>query len=338
MKKILSIVLVCSAVFVTALILVQQPEQAYGATPPTTVPQGGTGWGGWVNGSIPIGNGTSATSLRFATSSGLTFSTSTNSLLVGTSTEYGGIGLDQIFTQGRVNTGGWNSVICDTAGATGLGGFADLSNALCAAWGFFEDSDGDWLVMLNPNGGMFTQIDINAVINNGSGLFLNTLPWLKTSANSSVMEAKVRFNPTLTTGGSYYVGLTNTNPSGTTFEAFPSGGCFFNASSTATVKADWYAVCKKPSGGSTFVDTGIASSTSITTTGNFIRFRIEMDAVSARFYIQNLSGIMTKVATITGNSIASTTALVPGVYMGSVSATARTMDISGLRFWWYDDL
>lgn len=49
-------------------------------TPPATVKQGGTGWGGWVSGTIPIGPGTGSTALRFATSSDFTFSTSTLNL------------------------------------------------------------------------------------------------------------------------------------------------------------------------------------------------------------------------------------------------------------------
>lgn len=53
---------------------------AQAATPALTVPQGGTGWGGWIAGMIPIGPGTGVAALRFATSTGFTFATSTNTL------------------------------------------------------------------------------------------------------------------------------------------------------------------------------------------------------------------------------------------------------------------
>lgn len=54
---------------------------AYAATPVSTVPTGGTGWGEFVIGTIPIGTGSSLPgSLRFATSTGFTFATSTATL------------------------------------------------------------------------------------------------------------------------------------------------------------------------------------------------------------------------------------------------------------------
>lgn len=54
---------------------------AYAATPALTVTQGGTGWGAFGLGNIPIGGGTSLPgSLRFATSTGFRFATSTQTL------------------------------------------------------------------------------------------------------------------------------------------------------------------------------------------------------------------------------------------------------------------
>lgn len=54
---------------------------AYGATPPSTVPQGGTGVGVIATGSIPYGGGSVLPgSLRIATTSGFSFATTTRSL------------------------------------------------------------------------------------------------------------------------------------------------------------------------------------------------------------------------------------------------------------------
>lgn len=59
----------------------QSPTVLFGNTPASTIQQGGTGWNNFALGTIPIGGGLGA--LRFATSSLLTFATTTNTLSVG---------------------------------------------------------------------------------------------------------------------------------------------------------------------------------------------------------------------------------------------------------------
>lgn len=107
-------------------------EDARAATPPATVPQGGTGYGSFSAGAIPIGAGFSLPgSLRLATSSNFTFATSTGILTTDSLTVTG-----NSTTSGKtVNANG--SVLTTTATYTvstssNTGDFTSITDALAA--------------------------------------------------------------------------------------------------------------------------------------------------------------------------------------------------------------
>jgi hypothetical protein len=146
------------------------------------------------------------------------------------------------------------------------------------------------------------------------------------------METAFRFRNNATT--SAYIGFTNLNPNGTTFETAPTIGCYFIASST---KSNWQALCSTSATVLTIVDTGFASTTNpVSVTSPFYRFRIELDNTTANFYIQaSTTGEMKQVARIT-TTYPNTTQLNPGIHLGRVgtAGTNSAINFFDLRVWW----
>lgn len=122
---------------------------------------------------------------------------------------------------------------------------------------------------------------------------------------------------------------------GTMVVTIPSSGCYFTASST---KADWIAVAA--SGGTqTNVDTGIASSTSVTSTGGFYLFRVEASYNLCSFYIQaGQNASLANVASIT-TDVPDTVGLSSNVWLTQTAGGLGTaIDFFRFRVWWRDFL
>lgn len=248
---------------------------------------------------------------------------------------YFGIGglLDQFVVQGRINTAGWLSAICDEP----IGHVQIISDGAigCAGFSFAEDSTAT-LTALTTGGQLYGELSTTAA-NDGAGIFANSnasTGWLISATSTPVMEVEARINTVQNaTTTSFYIGYFNVNDAGSTFETLPTSGCYFTASST---QADWRAVCRSASV-ETNVDTGIASSTVLTGTGGFRLFRIEMDNAGARFYMKaNQATNLVKVATIATN-VPTTVALNAGAYYARTQGTAAVnFDLFHIRLWWRD--
>jgi hypothetical protein len=266
--------------------------------------------------------------------------------VIGAVNQYGYAGgLDQLFVNGRMNTGDWSNLNCETPSALGNSSIVvDTLNA-CGPWQLQTDSaNGAALITPAGSGGAINdfgqlQSSVNGagMANNGAMLTLlapNAAGLFYPASSTPVIEALARINtPLNATSSFFYIGFSNQQTVGTAFETEPTNGCYFEASST---KANWQAVCKKSSGSFiTQVDTGIASSTSVTATGEFMRFRLEFGMTRADFYIQKSSAAMIKVASITGSPLATTTLLSPVLEVANTTGgLPKDFDFQYLRLWW----
>lgn len=256
--------------------------------------------------------------------------------------------LDQLFVNGRINTGdeeefdclGVESSISSTAAITG-----------CMQWTFGLQG---WAGNLNSsaiyasNGsGVLTSVICSAAApscNNGTQLstsggagvwFLengSNVGTIIIATTTPVMDGTVRITTPQAASSTYlYFGFDSTTRGAANFALEPTAGCYFVASSTL---ANWQAQCRTSMANTTTVDTGIASSTSNNGAGDMMELRIEADNNGARFYIANsTSGGFKKVANITTN-IPNTTVLHPNIYMADINAgNARGFEIGRLRLW-----
>lgn len=337
-----------------------------GATPSanlTLLPSGLTGvasstpWGllsvassTWANYSLPL--------LSVATSSGSDgrlfdiFATSSPSNLIGATSFLvesgaraiiGGLGplfsglgaLDQLLVNGRIyQTQGY--VSCDSmyVGAsittnTGVGPCGNITPSVSAASGP-SIAQGATNVS-GDNISMYINMTKGGGANNGAGLLTGKAPSLVSATSTPVIEITARINAVQNaTTTQHFLGffagpiLTNLNSS-------PTSGCFFAASST---QPNWQAICGTSATAQTMVNTGVASSTVVTGTGQAYRFRVQMDNTHADFFIQSTqNGALRKVASISTNYPA-TTALFGGIYYYGVTAgTPDTLDVFGWRHW-----
>lgn len=253
---------------------------------------------------------------------------------------YGGL-LDQLTVRGRINTEGWNEVACDLG--SGLGSGAATSN-LCASFQVAVAGGILTNALSNSSGGTgsgyaYAAVSMPTINVNGVGSFYEAggvsggTTWVGLATDTPVMEMNARIHsPQNSTSTSYVIGFTG-NVSSITW---PTTGCFFNASSSAST-GNWWAVAAN--GGSyTLIDTGVASSTNVTSTGGWRKFRIEADANHCAFYIQNSeSSPLAQVANITTNI--PTAGVKSHIWIANTaSTTVNAFDFNHFRLWWRDVL
>lgn len=256
-------------------------------------------------------------------------------VLIGTNNQNGiAGGLDQLYVNGRINTGDWNSIICDFALSSTGSVTATTGNTPCQGILFAESTDASYTLRNNDLGAPDSGIlNINAIPNNSGavmfgGVSSDVNPWLRSATTTSVMEVIVRWDPTTSTSTSIYIGYKqNINTI-----AAPTSGCFITASSSAAT-GNWYAISEKNGGAGTMVNTGFASST-VQGLGNYYRVRIEFSSSACNIYMQPTNGNMVLVGSFGGNTIASTTTLAPEIQVFNVTAAVAQLYIKRLRFWW----
>lgn len=251
---------------------------------------------------------------------------------------FGGL-LDQFVVRGRFNTEGMNHAFCDApVGINGLSGDAATDGQMsCGAYNFAEDGTGTLTPGATTNGGyVYGRLD-TAGAADGTGVWVSapSTGFIIAATSTPVLEVTARLSTVQNaTSSNYFIGFSNVATGGTAIDTLPTAGCFFTASST---QANWRAVCRTALATGTYEDTTFASSTVLTGTGGFRKFRIEMDATTARFYMMNgASGTLVKTNTIAHNLTTQT--LNAGVHIarpGIVGLTAP-IDFFRLRTWWAD--
>lgn len=249
--------------------------------------------------------------------------------------------MDQLVVKGRINNEDWLDAFCTAP----VGGVTEQTEGPsgCSDYSFYEDNTGAIGVEVVPSsyGTTFGSISASTALanNDGAGIFVNgpVAGWLTLSTSTPVMEVNYRLVNSNSSTTQFYIGFTNLNTTGSTFEVEPTQGCYFTASSTT---ANWRAICRTNSGSAnmTMVDTGVASSTKIGATGSFRKFRIEADSTKARFYIQNSeSAVLSLVAQIS-TTYPSTQNLNAGLHYGLISNLTSGFSFYRLRTWWRDNL
>lgn len=264
--------------------------------------------------------------------------------LIGYSEDYVNTGpLDHILADGRINTGMWEYYPCNSAeGGNGTGAdyTADSTSFVCGSWHFDEDTNANLQQTVGGTGSVSAARLWTGIANDGASLnlFHNTGMILGTS--TPVMEVVARVaNPQNATSTAIYMGFVQFTGgvNGSQYEVTPASGCYFTASST---RANWAAVCGSSST-YTVVDTGVASSTSLSASGSFYKFRIET-GTTVRFYIASTTAPYTKVAEISTNvpnsSAVSVTPLLAHTRQSATagfntSATSPGLDFVHVRVW-----
>jgi hypothetical protein len=227
---------------------------------------------------------------------------------------------------------GWATVDCPAIGMAGIAVVADGVFTPCGALTYAEDGTGPTTavgVALN-DGGMYTNFSASTAANDGGGLFIGNLSWMKPATNTPIIDVTLSVGAGATST-SYFIGYTSTNPGGTTFEVQPTAGCFLTASTT---RANWILVSRTSASAHTETDTGIASSTVLNAaTGAYRRFIVMNDATSCTAYIQPTWNDPIRMVARHTTNISTTTTLSFGVYgmrstasVGSTAASFRITD------------
>ena len=286
----------------------------------------------------------------FATSSVLTATTSaatgiTDSgvrMVIGYDSVYNGNGVrDQLQVNGRINTGQWRYYECTNAMGSLTSDTAAGVSTCGMNWAFQIDTAGG-LGITVTDGIAVSSICLGSATCGGSaagtgaGVFFNgntgSNPAMF-STTTPVMDTYARIrNPQSATSTRMIIGHSNINPAGTAFETEPTVGCYFVSSTTL---ANWQAKCLTSISASTIVDTGFASTTKKTATGDFYRFRIEADNKGARFLMASSTQPLKTVAYITSN-YPTTTALATGVFIaqqGGTGSNSAGIDYNIIRLW-----
>lgn len=241
--------------------------------------------------------------------------------------------LDQLEVNGRINTMEWADAVCSAANLSALSTGSDANN-ICGVWGFGEETNGTFTAGTSVNGVPVAALRLAvAATSDGAGLFWGSGPsagGLSLSTTTPVLETVARIANAEATTTIYTIGFPNKTANSSTLEAEATAGCFFLATSTTP---NWLAVCRTALTTSTQVDTGFASSTILTGSGSFYRFRVEADNTHARFFMGSPTASMGLVADISTNYPAQN-ALAAALIVGRTNATlANGLDIVNAAAW-----
>jgi hypothetical protein len=241
--------------------------------------------------------------------------------------------VDQLYVNGRINTGNWIQEFC----TSGFGEVTTVSADVlrgCGRYTYVEDVQGvisfanmDFKVEAGTGG--LTGV---AAAGNGMGIIMLNNS-LQIATTTPVFETVVKMTNTFNSTSSIFTaGFTNYSGVSADYAVLPTDGCYFTASST---EANWRAVCSSSAANITIQDTGVA-----TTTGGggvddirWVGMRIELNGTQAVFYMKDGNGNWT-----TTNTIGTTqpdAAMTSGVTVGKVSAgNSNGLYVKFLKLWY----
>lgn len=233
-------------------------------------------------------------------------------------TNFRPLNADQLTVNGRIRTGDWAYFKCDIFSVFNTVSADTTSSPFCGDVAFSEDNDGSTGVQ-SVGGFPFYRLQINiGVTDNGAMLYFGgttgSLQASKFATTTPSMEMVFRIaQPQIATSTQIIFGFTDIDPAGSAMEVEPTGGCYLIASSTANFQA----VCRTSATAVTQVDTGIASSTSVTGSGDLMYARVDVDGVNARFYLATSTlASFFPVAVISSNIITGATSTRPMLLVG----------------------
>jgi hypothetical protein len=226
--------------------------------------------------------------------------------------------VDQLYVNGRINTGDWIQEFCTSS----FGEFTTISADTlrgCGRYAFVEDTQGiitmtglDFRIEPGVGG-----IAGAAAASDGMGIAMLSGA-LTPGTTTPVFETVVKLGNTINTTSTIFIaGFTNYSGVSADYAIYPTDGCYFTASSS---QANWRAVCSSALAGAsmTIQDTTVAS-----TTGGgggddlrYVGMRIELNGTQAVFYMKQGNGNWVKTNTI--NTTQPDNALAPVVTVARI--------------------
>jgi hypothetical protein len=206
----------------------------------------------------------------------------TGKLFVATTTYNGATTSDALVIDGYTNSGEWIQEFCTSPAAETTQITADVLRG-CGRYSYLEDAAGV-LEFTAPNTGTSSHFvlkpgatGVNSAAGDGMGIGWAGygLPLLSIHKNSPVMEWTMRQSAVNNATSTFvFGGFTDMHTVTANFAGEPSHGFYVIATSTT---ANWVFACNPATGGTTYVDTGIASSTTALAAANpFTHFRLEI--------------------------------------------------------------
>lgn len=256
---------------------------------------------------------------------------------IGTTTVHGFPNLDQFFVNGRQNSS-WRSLFCDTFGqtsATLAQLVADTPN-ICNQYYLVEDTAGVYDLVAQVGGGdIYGRLRTGtagtaSAASDGIGIAYPTA-FLTTATSTPVMEITARKAVMANASSSIAIlGFANYTGVSPDYATLPTDGCYFEASSTA---ANWWLVSSAAST-RTYVDTTIASSTSVTSTGKFQKFRIELSTGNCIGYIAN--GNVDYIKKVSTTNVPTAVLLNPVATIAdfTTAGLAKELHVRTMRVWY----
>lgn len=244
--------------------------------------------------------------------------------------------LDQLQVAGRINP---ESLLtsCDVFNGSVTQLVAD-TNYVCSNFMFNEDAAGVFDLGASTSSSPYARLrtgatGVSTAAGDGASLTLQNTPntTIIVASSTPVVEVTARIgDPRSATSTIYFIGMTSLAGDNDVV-ATPNDACAFTASSSASA-GNWWLMSRN-SGTATYVNTGVPSSTTLTTAGSFYRFRLEISGTNCVGYITNLrSGTTTRTAIAATNSFPNRANFVASV--GSVSAKiADELHIRTVRMW-----
>ena len=246
--------------------------------------------------------------------------------------------LDQLQVEGRINQKA-NYVNCDHFGAFVTQLTAD-TNYVCNQFMFNEDTNGVLDVASTNASSAYARIRTGATgvtspASSGASVTLrngSAAGFVNIASTTPIAEIVARIGvPTSASTTMYYIGFSGNAGDNATLEALPNDVCAFTASTT---QANWWLV-SRGSAAVTMSNTGVASSSSFTANGDFLKFRVEVSTNNCTGYITNLrDGTVTKTQiTAALSSFPNSANIIASV--GHTSAgLAKELHVRSMRLWY----
>lgn len=270
----------------------------------------------------------------------------TGTLHVATTTYYGATTSDALVIDGFTNSGEWIQEFCTTPTAEVTAVVADTLRG-CGRYAYSEDNAGQ-LDFVVPTTGTSTYFKLQPgatgatnVAGDGMGInWASGLDFGDIQRHSPVMEFAIRQDTVANATGTFVqAGITSAITVNPDFASEPAQGFYVLATST---QANYLFACNPSTGATTYIDTGIATSTTATAAANpFVHFRIEVSgtvntAVTAILKARTTTNRnMSEEGSCTLDLSASTQAVAPVVGIGKSGAgTSSDLHLMFLKFWY----
>jgi hypothetical protein len=269
----------------------------------------------------------------------------TGTMHVATTTYYGATTTDALTIAGFNNSGEWLQEFCTSPTAEVTQVVADTLRG-CGRFAYLEDANGalDFTV---PTTGTSTYFrlrpgatGVTTAAGDGMGIgWASGLDFGDIQRQSPAMEWAMRQDAMSAATSTFLIaGITDAISVSANFAAEPAQGFYIIATSTANFQF----ACNPSTGGTTYIDTGIASSTTTTTSANpFNHFRLEVGgtsntAVTAILKARTVTNQnMTHIGSCTLDLSASTQAVAPTVAIGkSTAGTSPELHVMFIKFWY----